>query len=208
MENKKVSNTYVYLLLTYTGSVLSSVIRRLSDYPYSHIAIGIDNSYQTFYSFGRKYFSNPLIAGFVSEDVKEGVYMKFQNTEFRLYRLEVSMNQLETIQIVLDEFEENKRSYRYNFLGLVTAKAGVPFERNNSYFCSEFASEVLERAEIFDFEKPKGLLHPMDFLEIPNLELMAEGQLSDFRKDTWDIITPDNTLMNKIVNIRNRVNIF
>lgn len=206
IKQEKPKELYVYLLLTYTGSILSTVIRKLSDYPYSHIAIGLDNSCQTFYSFGRKYFSNPLIAGFVSEDVKEGVYTRFKNTEFGLYRLKVTEKQFRNIQLVFEEFEENKKNYRYNFIGLVAAKAGYPMKRSNSYFCTEFASEVLERAEVFDFEKSNSLLHPMDFLDIPNLELVADGQLADFRKDTWDIITKENNWMDRIPIIRNRNN--
>lgn len=196
MVQKKDLN--MYILLTYTGSMLSSLIRRLSEYPYSHIAIGLDPSFQTFYSFGRKYFSNPLIAGFVSEDVKDGVYTRFANTEFCLYKVKIDEEQYNQIQDIIYEFECNKKCYRYNFIGLVTAKAGFSFERQKAYFCSEFASEVVERASIYKFEKPRGMLHPMDFLDIPDIQLVAEGKLSEFRKETWDITTPDLRWRTKI----------
>lgn len=180
------SNSYkIYILLTYTGTVISSLIKQFSDLPYSHISIGTDDTYRKFYSFGRKYFSNPLIAGFVEEDVKEGVYTRFENTDFELYSLNVTQEQYDEVNKIIHEFERDRKKYRYNFAGLISGKAGIPLNRENAYFCSEFAVELLERAKIYYFTRPAGLVHPMHFLEIPNIEIEAKGKMSEFRDTTW-----------------------
>ncbi len=182
------NETYrAYILLTYTGSMLSSIIRKASDLPYSHISIGFDDSHQTFYSFGRKYHSNPFFAGFVEEDVKDGVYQRFQQAQFALYEIEVTKKQYYAMKRQIRHFERNKKLYRYNLLGMAFAKVGVSLTRNNAYFCSQFVSTVFRRSGIHSFDRSDGLIHPMDFLEIDGMKLVGQGRLSDFRLEQWGV---------------------
>lgn len=178
---------HAYILLTYTGSMLSTIIRRASDSPFSHISIGFDESHQTFYSFGRKYHTNPFFAGFVEEDVKDGVYQHFQQAQFALYELEITKKQYHNLQRQIRHFDRNRKLYRYNLLGMAFARVGVALTRQNAYFCSQFAATVFRRAGIHHFERPEGLIHPMDFLEIDGIRLIGQGRLSDFRLERWGI---------------------
>lgn len=183
----KDNNYHAYILLTYTGSMLSAIIRKASDAPFSHISIGFDESHQTFYSFGRKYHSNPFFAGFVEEDVKDGVYQHFQQAQFALYELEITKKQYHNLKRQIRYFDKNRKLYRYNLLGMAFAKVGVALTRQNAYFCSQFAATVFRRAGIHVFERPEGLIHPMDFLEIDGITLIGQGSLSDFRLERWGV---------------------
>lgn len=185
----RMENKHIYILLSHTGSVVSSLIRRYSQMEYSHISLGIDDELKTFYSFGRKNPSNPLIAGFVSESIKDGVYTRFNDATFALYKIRVSHKQYSRFLYELSHFEKNKQAFRYNFVGLFSAKAGYSLDRKNAYFCSQFAAKLIEAAGIHDFNKKHGLISPMDFLELNNLELINEGILKDFRAYQWDILT-------------------
>lgn len=198
-------NYHVYILLTYTGSMLSAIIRKASDAPYSHISIGCDASHQTFYSFGRKFHSNPFFAGFVEEDVKDGVYQRFQQAQFALYELEVTKKQYYNLQRQIRHFDRNRRLYRYNLLGMAFAKVGVSLTRQNAYFCSQFAATVFRRAGIHTFDRSEGLIHPMDFLEIDGMKLIGQGSLSDFRMDRWGIEKRQSRLRQIPVSLVRRV---
>jgi hypothetical protein len=167
--------------------MLSAIIRRASDAPYSHISIGCDASHQTFYSFGRKFHSNPFFAGFVEEDVKDGVYQHFHHAQFALYELEVTSRQFHNLQRQIRHFDRNRSLYRYNLLGMAFARVGVSLSRQNAYFCSQFAATVFRRAGIYSFDKSDGLIHPMDFLEIDGIKLVSQGMLRDFRTETWGV---------------------
>jgi len=179
----------IYLLLSYTGSIVSNLIKRFSDLEYSHISIGIDDTFKTFYSFGRIMEWNPIIAGFVEENVKDGVYTRFSNAKYALYKLEISQEQYSELIDELLYFEKNKRVFRYNFAGLISAKVGISLDRSNAYFCSQFAARVFEKADIFQFSKKRGLISPMDFTEIPGIDLISSGELNDFRKFQWNVTT-------------------
>lgn len=187
------NDKYIYILLSHTGSVVSTLIKRYSKLEYSHISLGVDDSLKTFYSFGRRNPSNPLIAGFVSESIKDGVYTRFKDATFALYRLKVTPEEYDRFLYELDHFNENKLQYRYNFIGLFSAKAGYSLDRKNAYFCSQFAAKIFQSAGIYQFEKKHGLISPMDFLDIGGLELMNEGVLKDFRAYQWDIITEEDS---------------
>jgi len=179
----------IYLLLSYTGSIVSNLIKRFSDLEYSHISIGIDDTFKTFYSFGRIMEWNPIIAGFVQEDVKDGVYTRFDNAKYALYKLEISQEQYSELIAELLYFEKNKKVFRYNFAGLLSAKAGISLDRSNAYFCSQFAARVFEKADIYKFDKKRGLISPMDFTEIPEINLISSGELNEFRKFQWNVTT-------------------
>jgi hypothetical protein len=201
----KNENYHAYILLTYTGSMLSSIIRRAGDMPYSHISIGFDESHQTFYSFGRKYHSNPFFAGFVEEDVKNGVYQRFQEAQFALYEIEVTKKQYHELKRQIRTFERNKKLYRYNLLGMAFAKVGVSLSRNNAYFCSQFVATVFRRAGIHSFDRSDGLISPMDFLEIDGMRLLGQGRLSDFRLEQWGETRRHRRLREIPVSLFNRV---
>jgi len=186
-------NKYIYILLSHTGSIVSSLIRHYSQMEYSHISLGIDDNLKTFYSFGRKNPSNPLIAGFVSESIKDGVYTRFNDATFALYKIKVTEKQYSKFIYELSHFEKNRKAFRYNLVGLFSAKAGYSLDRKNAYFCSQFAAKLIEAADIHGFDKKHGLISPMDFLELENLELINKGILKDFRAYQWDIMTEAKT---------------
>jgi len=170
---------YIYFLQTYTGSVLSRVVKKFSTAKYSHVSMGFDDTLQKFYSFGRKHPYNPFWAGFVEEDLVNGVYRRFANTRFALYRLKVSCEDYDSLRETVDLFEKQKKLYRFNLLGMATAKVGYSLDRKKSFFCSQFVATVLEESNLGLLEKKAGLVHPMDFSEIHGVELMYEGILNE-----------------------------
>lgn len=172
----------VYILLTHTGTIPSRIIKAYTREPFSHVSISFREDLTELYSFGRKRINNPLIGGFVCEDINKGLYLKFINTHCALYKLRISEEQYINLKNSIDEFKDIAHNYRYNILGLLAVAFNIQLSRNNAYFCSQFAAEMFRRSGIKLFEKPSSLVKPSDFRLLDNLELIYEGKLKDYNK--------------------------
>lgn len=170
----------IYILLTYSGSVLSKVINRYTGEPYSHVSIAFDEELNELYSFGRLRPSNPIFAGFVREDVVNGTYARFPNTTCAIYSLEISELQYRKLKKELRKFQIDGDKYGYNLIGLVGVMVNYPIERKYNYFCSQFVSSLLNNSGIKLIDKQAALTSPRDFRECNELNLIYEGNLQTY----------------------------
>lgn len=170
----------IYILLTYSGSVLSRVINRRTREPYSHVSIAFDEGLQELYSFGRLHPRNPIYAGFVKEDIANGTYARFPKTTCAIYSLEITKQQYKRLMKELTKFIFSERRYRYNLIGLMGAAVNYPIERQYNYFCSQFVTSLLNNSGIRLIDKEAGLTAPRDFRECHELNLIYEGNLQSY----------------------------
>ena len=56
---------YIVLIKAHTG--LGSIARRLTGYPYTHIAVSLDRSMTDFISYSRRYHYIPFDAGYTHD---------------------------------------------------------------------------------------------------------------------------------------------
>lgn len=170
----------IYILLSHSGSMFSKAINICTREPYTHASIALDENLMELYSFGRLYPYNPVIAGFVREDIINGTYKRFPNTRCKLYSLTISELQYAKLRKELEKFTNGNKKYRYNFLGVISAAFDYPLERENKYFCSQFVSKILINSGIPIVNKDPGLTAPMDFMEYSGLQLIYEGYLRGY----------------------------
>lgn len=175
-----VADQSVYILLTNTGTLFTRVIQTYTKAPYNHASISFNRELSELYSFGRKNPSNPLNGGFVKEDIKTGTYSKYPNTTCVIYELQVSEREIEKMKRVLKVFIQKRQKYLYNILGVVGIALKEPVEFSNSYFCSQFVAEILERSGIKLWNKLPALVTPDDFRQSDRLHLIYEGKLSQY----------------------------
>lgn len=171
----------IYILTTYTGTVLSSLIRKFTNVPYAHVSLGLDEHLDEVYSFGRKHVSNPIFAGFVREYIDDGLYKKMRDTQCRIYSIELDDNQYNEIIKIVDRFVANKSKYKYDALALIRLLRNNPKNNNDKYVCSQFVAYVLEECGINLFDKPSKCVTPMDFYISSGLHIEYEGLLSEYR---------------------------
>lgn len=88
------------------------------------------------YSFGRKYYKNPFIGGFVEESINKGVYGKFKNTTCAVYSLKINEIQYNNLRNLLYKFEINRERYGYNLLGLLGVILNTPIKRKYKFLFS------------------------------------------------------------------------
>lgn len=171
---------HIYVLLTDTGTMFTRLIKRYTSAPYNHASIALDKELREVYSFGRKCATNPWSAGFVEEDINEGVYRHFPSTRCVILRLSVSGEQREELKRMIDHYKSNKEAYKYNLLGLFFLTMKVNYAPKNAYFCSQFVAEVIRRIEVDLWNRPSALVTPNDFLIHPAFEVVYEGILYDY----------------------------
>lgn len=94
----------IYLILTHTGTTLSTIIKCYTKDEFSHVSIALDKELNTMYSFGRLRPSNPFIGGFVHEGIDFGTFKRFKNTQSEIYSLEIADNKYEKIKEEIKKF--------------------------------------------------------------------------------------------------------
>lgn len=160
--------------------MLSRCIYVYTREPYTHVSISLDKNLNELYSFGRIRPSNPIIGGFVKEDVVNGTYARFPETRCALYSLKVNDIQYKRLKKELNKFRMNEDKYSYNLLGLFGIMLRVPVERKYNYFCSQFVATLLNNSGINIFHKPNALVAPGDFRKCKELDLIYEGRLNKY----------------------------
>lgn len=173
----------IYILLSHSGSNFSKTINIFTRAPYTHVSIALDKELNELYSFGRIHPYNPIIGGFVKEDIVNGTYGRFPNTTCALYSLEIEHEQYEKLKCELEKFKKEKDKYGYNLLGVMSAAFNFPLHRKYKYFCSQFVSEVLINSGIRLIDKNPSLTAPMDFRSCEGLEMIYEGYLNSYNNE-------------------------
>ncbi|MCI3920392.1 hypothetical protein MO973_09105 [Paenibacillus sp. TRM 82003] len=170
----------VYILLTNTGTLFTKSIRTYTKAPYNHASISFDKALTRLYSFGRKNPNNPLNGGFVKEEIKTGTYSKYPNTTCVIYELRVTERDVAKMERVLNLFVKRRGKFLYNLLGVLGVALNEPIEFSNSYFCSQFVAEILQRSGIKLWDKLPALVTPDDFRQSDRLRLVYEGKLTEY----------------------------
>lgn len=175
------SKKNIYLVFSNTGTILAKCINYYTKDKYVHVSLSLDESFEKMYSFGRIYPRNPFIGGLVEENLKDGVYKNFQNSECIIYRVQVSNEQYVLLKKELDLFLKDQKKYKYSLLGLLGVIMNRPIKRSNRYFCSEFVSYLLIKSNIYDPNKIPSLTKPSDLLNINDKEFIYEGLTYEYK---------------------------
>jgi hypothetical protein len=170
----------IYIMISQTGTNCSKIFQLFTRAPYNHASIALDEDLNSLYSFARQNLYIPLIAGFVKEDINEGVYKAHDDTLCQIYRISISEDQYLTLQQSIRNFEKNKDKYGYNFAGLVAMLFNIPYKRQYHYVCSQFVAYVLQESKSVKLKKHFSLMRPQDFPSLSGLDLIYSGKLADY----------------------------
>lgn len=180
-KNKEQKNRTVYIVLTLTQTYPARVIHLYTSEPYAHASIAFDEDLEEMYSFARRGIWNPFNAGFVEEDITNGIFGKYTSTTCNIYQLKITESQYIKLRKEIEIFKCNKEDYSYNYLGLLGAAVNIPIQLGQRYFCSQFVAHILERSDIKIFSKECALVKPSDIRLNPRLKSIYRGKLSDYR---------------------------
>lgn len=171
----------IYLILTHTGTTLSTIIKCYTKDEFSHVSIALDKELNTMYSFGRLHPNNPFIGGFVHEGIDFGTFKRFKNTQSEIYSLEIADNKYEKIKEEIKKFESNKEKYKFNIIGLFAVSINKKIHYKDTFYCAEFVKYLFEKVKI-DNNLPD-IIRPQDFKKLKDIELVYSGKLKDYKKN-------------------------
>ena len=168
----------IYIVLTYTGTILSKLVKMYTKREFSHVSIALDEDLKEMYSFGRINPYNPFKAGFVHEGINRGTFKRFKKTKTRIYSLQVKDEQFDNVVKVINDMKNNKYEYRFNILGLIGVVVHFRIKIEKHFYCAEFVKYVLEKSNIV-YNLPE-LIKPEDFKDIDNLNVIYTGILKEY----------------------------
>lgn len=167
----------IYIVLTYTGTILAKIVKVYTRREFSHVSIALDKDLTEMYSFGRLNPYNPFWGGFVHEGVDKGTFKRFKKTKARIYSLQVNDDQYDKVVQVIRDIQDNKLDYNFNILGLIGVILHYKVKRERYFYCAEFVKYVLEESDICNLPD---IVKPEDFKEIDNLSVVYNGRLREY----------------------------
>lgn len=172
----------LYIVLTFTGTVLSRIIKVFTKNEFAHVSIALDDELNEMYSFGRLNPYNPFWGSFVQEGINIGTFKRFRNTSAEVYSFLVSDEQYEKAKKVIAHYIENRQKYKFNFIGLACVGINKRITRKNRFYCAEFVKHILKSVRITEANKLPKLIKPEDFKQMKGMTLEYKGVLRKYKK--------------------------
>ena len=167
----------IYILLTRSQTIVSRMVSLFTGAQYTHISIAFESDLNPLYSSSRKNGRTILPAGPCHEYINKGYFGRHMDIPCILYTLEVSDEQYEAAHTQAKNIIANADIYHFNIIGLITCRLGICFHRENHYFCSQLAGEILKRSGALVIPREPVLLKPMDFTEFSELTCIFIGTI-------------------------------
>ena len=180
MEQKQIQN-YIYIVVSQTGTILSSILKHVTGYKYNHASLSLSADLSTMYSFGRIHPYNPVWGGFVQESPSSGTFKRFSGTEVVVLAVPVPKETYAALADHLREMYCHRRSYHYNYLGLFLGGLHICWQQDHCYYCSEFVRDILVRHSVIQPDEVDAIVHPAQFLSIPGALVIYEGKLRNYK---------------------------
>lgn len=173
----------IYIVLTYTGTILSKIIKIYTKDEFSHVSISLDKELNEMYSFGRLHPYNPFFGGFVHENINSGTFKRFKKTKTEIYSMEVNDEEYEKIHATIREIQKAEKPYKFNALGLFAVGLKLKIQKKHSFYCAEFVKYSLENSGI-ETNLPI-LIKPENFKNLENLKLEYRGKLGKYKPSNY-----------------------
>ena len=187
----------IYIILTHTGTVLSTIIKFYTKDEFSHVSIALDADLEEMYSFGRLKPYNPFIGSFVHEYINKGTFKRFRNTKAKVYSLYVTDEQYEKAKKVIKYFNSNKEKYRFNLLGLACVSIHKKIVKKNTFYCAEFVRHILKVSGIIETNELPEIIKPEDFKSIKGMVEEYSGLLRKYKKKKLNKLLEVSNLLKK-----------
>ena len=120
-----------------------NVIRFITRGKYNHVAIALDDSLHTLYSYARNNYFEPLNAGYQHETPSRYL-MNGKDTQIKICEYLVDDNHYEHIVNAIGEYSKNQSCTLYNFADLLMYPFKVHIPINLTHTCVSFVSKLLE----------------------------------------------------------------
>lgn len=171
----------VYVIQMDTKTIPARIISLFTMYEYSHVVISFDRNCEVTYSFGRKSLYSIFNGGFVMETKSGKFFKRFRNTKCRIYEVVVTNQQYNSLVRIIRHMKKNRDVYGYDYLGIILRYLKIPVTFKNKYVCSYFVAELLEEAQVCNFNKSTFDVKPRDFEKVNGFNLIYTGKYAMYK---------------------------
>lgn len=171
----------IYIVQMHTKTIPSKIIKVMTRYKYSHMAISFNKKCDKLYSFGRKKYNSIFDSGFVCENKNGEFFKKFKDTKCRIFEVNVTKEQYYNLKKIIKDMKQREEYLKYDYLGICLRYFKIPVSFKNKYVCSYFVAEMLEETEIHKFNKKTCFVEPKDFDNINEFNLIYSGNYLMYR---------------------------
>lgn len=171
-------NRKIYILFTRSNTLLSRTIHLATGDEFTHVSIAFDEDLSSLCSFARRYSALPLPAGLVQERINGGYMQSHGDMSCMLCSLDVSEQAYWAAREMAGDMLSHSRDYRYSLRGLAMCRLGIPEERPQRFFCSQFVAELLQSSGALELPKPASLMRPQDLAQLSLLHCLYRGEIA------------------------------
>lgn len=171
----------IYIIQMHTKTMPSRIIKLFTRYRYSHVAISFSKNCDYIYSFGRRNLHSIINGGFTMENKNGEFFKKFKDTSCKIYEVSVTDKQYNDLIKIIKYMKKNDNIYGYDYLGIILRYLRIPISFKNKYVCSYFVAELLEEANIYNFDKKTIFVKPKDFENIDIFNLIYTGKYAMYK---------------------------
>lgn len=172
---------FVYIVLSAPGSIVAKTVHLLLRDQYTHASIALSPDLSAMYSFSREYVHYPFYAKFRCETTEHGFLAKRAVLPAKVIALPVTDAQYDLVKERIQHFNENRKVYGYNYVGMFMNLIGRAYSPKNRYTCSQFVSETLSECGIASFDRAFSLIRPIMLANLKG-DVVFEGNLKEFRR--------------------------
>ena len=169
----------IYIVLTYTGTILSRIIKYYTHCEFSHVSISLDRKLEEMYSFGRLNPYNPFHGGFIHEAIGKGTFKRFKNTRAMIFSINVTEEQYNKIKNTINIISREREKYKFNIIGLFAVSIHLRIKRTKCFYCAEFVKYLLDESKM-DINLPE-IIKPEDFRKMQNITPIYIGKLNQYK---------------------------
>ncbi len=167
------NNHTLNIIVSRTETRMGSMIRAVIGGDYNHCSFYLDGDVRNIYGFSRRYREFWFTGCFTQENA-----VHFQ--KYNIYEIPLSEEQYSGLSERIVEMKGHVRIY--NYLSALMLPAGISVDSEDSFICSTFVAEIIDKHTDIVPEKDVNLHGPMDVFEL--LEKAAgEGKAKSIERE-------------------------
>ena len=170
----------VYIVLSMSGTKFSKFLKFFLKSEFTHVSISFDDNIDTLYSFGRKKYYTPWIAGYTEEHPYTGVFDMF-NPKCEILKLSLTDKEYNKLKETIEDTAKHADEYGYNFKGIVYTYFKHRQKLDKRFTCTQFVAYSLSESGVpMPLDKDASLVLPEDYYYIVDVKSIYKGRIRDY----------------------------
>ena len=170
---------FFYIAFLSTPYKIGGFIRKITGFPYNHVALSLSEEMKYFYSFSRHYKNAPFYGGFTKESVlryaRNGKIAKI-----KICAVPVSEENYQKAKKRLEFLSSHSEEYIYNMVSAAFFPFKTSVRIKGSYTCAEFLLSMLKKYADVSAIKNKKFCSIKELSEILEIYAVYEGSAEKF----------------------------